>query len=127
MKYLKYFENIKKEPKVGDYILIGLNWKPGYLYKSENINYFTNTHIGKIYSIDDGVIRVWYDLQPEQYDNDEYFLCWFKYRTIKGVKRYFFEFEYKYTIKAYDKTITEDFYRKIEKYKMKMNADKYNI
>lgn len=135
MKYIKTYEIFEYGPKVGDYILIDMNWPSGNLVGSEEFNYFVNTHVGKVSSISyDGThiksLKVRYDNQPEEFiknKKSDNLLYWFNYRTVKGKIYYYYTFEHFYKIKLFSKKLIPQFEEEIELYKAKIEAEKYNI
>lgn len=80
MKYLKTYENLTIEPKVGDYALMRVNL---LLYKDKDeVNDFVNNTIGQIIEIHkDEEIRIRYDNVPDNIKD------WFL-NDRKGEKRY---------------------------------------
>lgn len=81
MKYLKTYENLTIEPKVGDYVLMRVNLE---LYKDKDeVNDFVNNTIGQIIEIHkDEEIRIRYDNVPDNIKD------WFLNERHKGEKTY---------------------------------------
>jgi len=68
MKYIKTFEVLTEQPKVGDYVVIDV------AYPDEDFIKFLNSNIGRIYKIPhntekDPVYIVKYDNVPNKFDN----------------------------------------------------------
>lgn len=85
MKYLKYFENIKDDPQVDDYVLINIDISTSILDKKHEIMKFVNNTIGQISKIredsvdywghkDKGDVMVVYDNVPKEIKS------WFTFR-----------------------------------------------
>jgi hypothetical protein len=103
MKHIKMFEDLNKEPEVGDYVLVRIDLKM-YVLK-DVVNNFINNNIGKIaYKYTENV-KVVYDNPPPELEK------WFGFNGAR----------------TFDMDRIVDFDKSKEKLKLRLAANKYNI
>jgi len=110
MKYIQKFENIEKNFKVGDYIIVTDTSHLDSVHDSEKVKYLLKNTVGRVTSIN--FSREEYTIEYDE--NIENFKR-AKYRLI-GNEFVFKEYSIRYATN-----------KEIEDYKMELTTNKYNI
>ena len=111
MKYLKYFENNQNKYKIGDFVIGNVNWtETNNEYTINDVNNYLNNNAGKII-----------DMEIDGNENDFIYL---RYINLPMPMFEFCEDAIDFTPNQIIRYATK---KEIETFKMKENADKFNL